>query len=236
MKKHKYFNINDLYMYNEYLSECGYEQYLDDAEFDEMFENAKPTEIMRMCFYGDFNYTDDFYRVDGYGNLASYTTLQVEDEMNEDMDWFSHWLQNTYNMEKIETINEAITDMLSDCKTVEDLETAFSCFHSIDEGNRCSPYQIKGIWLRTDSKPIETFSELKEKLNNGSKFEEIIGYELHFLNSELGLDLRYSISYCYRDIANMGIDIYDEGELIVKDCSLEDLGIEEVKDLEWWER
>jgi hypothetical protein len=41
-------------------------------------EGKEPIEIIRMTAYGDFNYSHDYFRFDGYGNLESLSYLTSE--------------------------------------------------------------------------------------------------------------------------------------------------------------
>lgn len=66
---------SQVYLWNEYCSEVGYD---DDMlysmdDLDELLSGAKPWDVLRMAFYGDFKPVDDFWRFDGYGNLESFS-------------------------------------------------------------------------------------------------------------------------------------------------------------------
>lgn len=231
MKKVKYFNINDLYLYNKYAKEQGSEPYMDSDDFDELFADAKPTEIMRMCEYGNCKFKDPYYRVDEYGNLDSFTTLQVEDNINDDMDFFNYWLEYTFDLKTIKEVHNDISKNISNCKSVKDLAYAFGCTHDNSQGDKYSPFAIDGVGLRTNNgKTIETFTKLQKEMDRGSKWEDITDIEVHFWQFELGLNL-----YCYMDdgkITDLHIEIFYENELVAEDCTLEDLGLQEVIDLD----
>ncbi len=231
MEKIKYFNINDLYMYNEYAKEQGVEPYMDSNDFDELFADAKPTEIMRMCEYGNCKFKDPYYRVDEYGDLDSFTTLQVEDNINDDMDFFNYWLEHTFELKTIKEVHNDVRKLLENCKSVKDLETAFGCTNDNSQGDKYSPYTVSGVSLRTsDKSTIETFSELQKEMDKGSKWEDIIGVAVHYWQFELGLNMYYWINEG-RTI-DLRINIFHEGELVATGCTLKDLGLQEVIDLE----
>lgn len=42
-----------------------------EDEFNEFFADEKPSEIARMISYGDYNFTDPYFIITGYGNLKS---------------------------------------------------------------------------------------------------------------------------------------------------------------------
>lgn len=43
----------------------------NDDEFDEFFADEKPSEIARKISYGDYNFIDPYFILDGYSNLKS---------------------------------------------------------------------------------------------------------------------------------------------------------------------
>lgn len=73
---------------------------LDDDSINEEFYGKSPMEIIKMTSYGDFNYSHDYYRFDGYGNLESLSYLDASslpdiidniiDYIVENADAFSH--------------------------------------------------------------------------------------------------------------------------------------------------
>lgn len=85
-------NISD---YNDYLSENGYETYFEDL--DDVLTGQAPSEIARMCFYGNFNFSYDFHQLNGYGNIDSFEAWQIVKEMKEDRA-FLEWYIETYDL------------------------------------------------------------------------------------------------------------------------------------------
>lgn len=59
-----------------------YFQYNDEEFFNTYFEN-KPMEAVRATTYGNYNYMDEYVIFNGYGNLDSYNSYQVENEIDE---------------------------------------------------------------------------------------------------------------------------------------------------------
>lgn len=72
-----YENLDDndkLNLWNEYCSENSYfddEIYYFDDEFFSMFFEGKPMEAARAASFGSLNWSDEYIRFDGYGNLES---------------------------------------------------------------------------------------------------------------------------------------------------------------------
>ena len=59
----------------------------NDEEFFELFYSEKNgLEIARAIYYGDYNYNDDYVRINGYGNLESYTEDEMIEEMKDSID------------------------------------------------------------------------------------------------------------------------------------------------------
>lgn len=103
---------NMLSDYNEYLSE---KNYYDDCiysmnDFDEIMSGYEPWEIARSCFYGDFKPCDDYFRFNGYGNLESLDSWEVEKEIKEDRDFLRWYIEKNDLIDEDEAeeiINEA---------------------------------------------------------------------------------------------------------------------------------
>jgi hypothetical protein len=65
-------------LHNEY---CRANNYYDDEIFDmamidDLLYEAKPSKILMMAYYGDFNPNHGYFRFDGYGNLDSFDFLR----------------------------------------------------------------------------------------------------------------------------------------------------------------
>lgn len=81
--------------YNDYRSEQGYEVYCDDL--NEMLYGLEPMEIVQKTYFGDFNYSDDYFYFNGYGNINSILTSQIIREMKEDRA-FLEWYIEEYDL------------------------------------------------------------------------------------------------------------------------------------------
>lgn len=81
-------SIDLLADYNEYLSENGYETYFTDL--DEVLAGCTPLEIIQKTYFGNFNYSDDYFKFNGYANIDSFTESQIVDGMKSDRE-FLRW-------------------------------------------------------------------------------------------------------------------------------------------------
>ena len=53
----------------------------DEYFFELFYSGINGLEIARAIYYGDYNYNDDYVRIDGYGNLVSYTEYEMIEEI-----------------------------------------------------------------------------------------------------------------------------------------------------------
>lgn len=56
----------------------------DEDFFDVYFKKAD--DAVRAVCYGDYNYTDDYVKFDGYGNLESCDKYNLEEELRSNID------------------------------------------------------------------------------------------------------------------------------------------------------
>lgn len=63
-------------------SEREYHNLLVFDDLDEMLQGYEPTEVARMIFFGNIqNFSDDYFRFNGYGNIESLNQYQYEREL-----------------------------------------------------------------------------------------------------------------------------------------------------------
>ena len=60
--------IEDLDAYNGYLDDCRCYPMMD---LDEILYGVEPSEILRMAHFGNFNWNDNYFSFNAYGNLES---------------------------------------------------------------------------------------------------------------------------------------------------------------------
>ena len=58
----------------------------DEEFFESFYSGINGLEIARAIYYGDYNYNDDYVRIDGYGNLVSYTEYEMIEEIKGSID------------------------------------------------------------------------------------------------------------------------------------------------------
>lgn len=74
---------------NEYNENAGYYDDIiysfDESTVNELFPNA--WEAFRACHYGDVDFSHNYFRFDGYGNIETLSDWQIDelyDEISED--------------------------------------------------------------------------------------------------------------------------------------------------------
>ncbi|QQO40465.1 hypothetical protein 000TH008_37 [Bacillus phage 000TH008] len=67
----------------------------NDEEFFKVHFRDDPQKAVRAVCFGDYNYSDEYVRFDGYGNLESFTSWQVEEELKSSIDDIIDALENT---------------------------------------------------------------------------------------------------------------------------------------------
>ena len=71
--------------------------YINDEEFFEMFFEGNPMELARAICYGDYKYTDQYVRFNGYGNLESLDNFEYKEELKDNIEEILDELMENYN-------------------------------------------------------------------------------------------------------------------------------------------
>lgn len=93
--------------YNGYL---GDDRYYSMWDFDEMFSGTSPSDLANLIYFGGFNPNDDYFRINGYGNLESSDYKDYSDyidgyAMDEIIDNVRH-IRDSLSDEILEIIEE----------------------------------------------------------------------------------------------------------------------------------
>lgn len=80
--KDKYYDLSTsekISMYNDWCAESGYEsiEYFDENFFDNFFSDKM--EVCRATAYGEVNFSDEYIRLNAYGNLESFGESEALD-------------------------------------------------------------------------------------------------------------------------------------------------------------
>lgn len=55
-------------------------------QINELFHSVEPLEILRMAHFGNFNWSDDYFTINAYGNLDSINEFEFEKEIKDGHD------------------------------------------------------------------------------------------------------------------------------------------------------
>lgn len=86
--------VREVNSWNSGLDHLDY-QYNDEEFFNAYFE-GKPMEAVGAAVYGDYVYTDDYVKFDGYGNLVSVSEYDMEEELKDNIDEIMDVLESEY--------------------------------------------------------------------------------------------------------------------------------------------
>ena len=90
------------------------EAYENDEEFFDMYF-SNTLEAVRSVCYGNYNYSDDLVRLDGYGNLKSFDRWEYENELKDNIDDIIERLLSVYyNIYIREELEELIIEYLEE--------------------------------------------------------------------------------------------------------------------------
>ncbi|WCS68871.1 hypothetical protein Goe17_02550 [Bacillus phage vB_BsuM-Goe17] len=83
----------------------------NDEDFFNTFFEGEPMKAVRAAVYGDYNYTDDYVKYDGYGNLVSLSEYDMEEELKESIDEITDALESEfYNL----TLSDELTALINE--------------------------------------------------------------------------------------------------------------------------
>lgn len=86
-----------IHCFNEYAMDyaCDDQLYVFDEEFFNVFYENNPMEAVRACFFGNVkNWSDEYLRFNGYGNLVSMSEWEAAE-------WAEDYVDDIYEHEEI---------------------------------------------------------------------------------------------------------------------------------------
>ena len=84
--------------------------YYNDDDFFNTFYYNNPTEAVRASFYGNYNFCDDWVKINGYGNLDSTDEYTRIKEAKEYIDTIVNELSEVWGM--LPDLSEQLTQLL----------------------------------------------------------------------------------------------------------------------------
>ena len=97
--------------YNEYLYNNNRydDEFMNWDELEEYLTEMKPLEVFKLAVNSDFNWNDDYFNFNGYGNLRGYEEYEVVKKMEEDKDFLKWYVENYIDIDEDEA-NKAIEE------------------------------------------------------------------------------------------------------------------------------
>lgn len=78
---------------NSWDGSLGEFEYYEMEQINDLLHGAEPLEILRMAHYGEFDWNDDYFTVNDYGNLDSCS----ENDFHSDLIDYSKEIVGRYN-------------------------------------------------------------------------------------------------------------------------------------------
>ena len=73
-------------------------------QINELFHSVEPLEILRMAHFGEFDWNDDYFIVNDYGNLDSINKFEFEEELKDNHDEIAERYNDLVESGEIEDI------------------------------------------------------------------------------------------------------------------------------------
>lgn len=104
--------------YNDYILEEGNGSiYYFMEDLESVLEGCTAAEIVRMTYYGEFSPADDFFHLNAYCNLDSYSEGQIENMMRADRDFLRWYVEENdlidWDSEEVKNDIEAANVLLA---------------------------------------------------------------------------------------------------------------------------
>lgn len=100
---------------NSYDGSLDYLDYWEnDDEFFEVFYPNKTIEAVRAVCYGNYNYSDDYVRIDVYGNLESCSEYEYFAELRDNAEEILDEFIELYKENNVDAYNDKFKEMLDE--------------------------------------------------------------------------------------------------------------------------
>ena len=96
-------DVDTIDAYNEYCRENGYVEYVTFSDLVDLINSCyTPAEVMRMTYYGEINMADDYFCIDGCGNISSIGERRLLKEIGEDKEFCKWYIENYEDFDEAE--------------------------------------------------------------------------------------------------------------------------------------
>lgn len=104
-------DISMLNDYNEYLSKNRYydDEFMTWDDLEDYLRDMNPLDIFKLGVNSDFNWNQDYFNFNGYGNLRGFEEYEVVKKMEDDKDFLKWYIEKNELIDK-EEAEEAIKE------------------------------------------------------------------------------------------------------------------------------
>lgn len=89
---------------NSWDGSLGEFEYYEMEQINEFLHSEEPLEILRMAHFGEFNWNDDYFTINVYGNLESINEFEFEELLKDNHDEIAERYNDLIESGEIENI------------------------------------------------------------------------------------------------------------------------------------
>ena len=120
LKKYFFENTEDLQdvvvQINGYNGSLEFLDFLEMEMIDEVLSECLPSEILMNAFHGQFNPHEDYFSIDVYGHLVSYTEYEFKKEL---LDYLDEILDQLFEVEEYIDLPEGVRAILDEAPEID---------------------------------------------------------------------------------------------------------------------
>ena len=120
LKKYFFENTDDLQdvvvQINGYNGSLEFLDFLEMKMIDEILSEQLPSDILRNAYHGKFNPYEDYFSIDVYGHLVSYTEYEFKKEL---LDYLDEILDQLFEIEEYIDLPEGVRAILDEAPEID---------------------------------------------------------------------------------------------------------------------
>ena len=120
LKKYFFENTDDLQdvvvQINGYNGSLEFLDFLEMKMIDEILSEQLPSDILRNAYHGEFNPYEDYFSIDVYGHLVSYTEYEFKKEL---LDYLDEILDQLFEIEEYIDLPEGVRAILDEAPEID---------------------------------------------------------------------------------------------------------------------
>ena len=120
LKKYFFENTDDLQdvvvQINGYNGSLEFLDFLEMEMIDEILSEQLPSDILRNAYHGKFNPYEDYFSIDVYGHLVSYTEYEFKKEL---LDYLDEILDQLFEVDEYIDLPEGVRAILDEAPEID---------------------------------------------------------------------------------------------------------------------